>query len=385
MSDNFGDSFRKPIEEFFGGARCFLLSKGRVGLYAGLRAMNLPRGSTVLMPGYTCMVVPSAVRFAGLEPAYLDIDPDTYNMDPGLLEQVSADNLSAVMVQHTYGIPCNMAAMQVWADAHAIPLIEDCCHTFGSRSEGRLCGTLGRFAFMSGQWNKPFSTGLGGILLVNDAQLANKVGRIIDKEASRAGFLRNLMLLFQILAYDTLVTPRTAMRLTRLYRMLGKLGLVIGSSTQTELEGVMPEGYLSGMAACQVRKGVREIARIEQNMQHRKQMTAFYHCRLPEIGFAPVGVSSVDALPMLRYPVRVANKREVVDAAEKAGVEIGSWFDVPLHPAGTSMERFGYRAGMCPEAERAAEQTVNLPTHLKVDEATAEKTLTFLQQRARPV
>ena len=58
----------QKIEEFFGGGRCFLLAKGRVGLYVGLRAMGLPPGAKVLMPGYTCMVVPAAVLYAGLKP-----------------------------------------------------------------------------------------------------------------------------------------------------------------------------------------------------------------------------------------------------------------------------------------------------------------------------
>src|SRR5262245_40868819 len=74
--------FRGLIETFFGGGRCFLLAKGRVALYVGLRSLGLRPGSKVLMPGYTCMVVPSAVQYAGLKPVYLDIDPGSYNLDP---------------------------------------------------------------------------------------------------------------------------------------------------------------------------------------------------------------------------------------------------------------------------------------------------------------
>ena len=121
------------------------------------------------MPGYTCVVVPAAVQHAGLRPVYVDIDRDTYNLDPKRLEGVAGDGLAAVIVQHTYGIPAPMAAVGAWAASRSLPVIEDCCHTFGARVGGRQCGTLGSFAFMSGQWNKFFSTGLGGMLLVNDA------------------------------------------------------------------------------------------------------------------------------------------------------------------------------------------------------------------------
>jgi len=377
--------FSRLLEAFFGTGRSFLLAKGRVALYAGLRAMDLPPGSKVLLPGYTCMAVPSAVQYAGLAPAYVDIDPATYNLDPLLLERTSPEGVSALIVQHTYGIPCAMGRILAWAKTHGISVIEDCCHTFGTRSEGRLCGTFGAFAFMSGQWNKPFSTGLGGVLFVNDPSLADRASRLIQAEALVPGFFRNLLLAFQILAYGIVVTPRTSGRITRLYRFLSRLGLVVGSSTESELKGRMPKDYFGAMAQCQARKGSRELARIEQNLGHRERLTAYYGRRLPELGFEPCRLNHAETLPLLRYPVRVGNKDEVLKRAEREGVEIGSWFEVPLHPAGTRMEDFGYQPGTCPEGESAARQVVNLPTHGKVTQRTAERTLRFLGEFAKPV
>ena len=139
------------------------------------------------MPGYTCVVVPAAVQHAGLRPVYVDIDPDTYNLDPTRLDAAAGDRVSAVIVQHTYGIPADMAAVGAWASSRSLPVIEDCCHTFGVRIGGRLCGTLGSFAFMSGQWNKFFSTGLGGMLLVNETTLAERVAEILRNELLAPG------------------------------------------------------------------------------------------------------------------------------------------------------------------------------------------------------
>jgi len=384
MPDSPASDLSRQIEEFFGAGRCFLLARGRVALYAGLKALNLPPGSQVIMPGYTCMVVPSAVQYAGLKPAYADINPDTYNLDARLLEGAFPSNVSAMIVQHTYGIPCDMSALRDWATAKGLPIIEDCCHSFGTRFQGQLCGTFGTFAFMSGQWNKPFSTGLGGMLLVNDAALAEKVARSLQEEAHRPGLFRNFILAMQIFAYERLVTPRTTAKFTRLYRLFNRHGLVIGSSSQQELQGVLPNRYFATMASCQVQKGRREIARIEENIRHRCRLAAFYRPRLSEIGFAPGRFGVPEDLPLLRYPVRVANKAEVLQKAEAEKVEIGSWFEVPLHPAGTRMEDLGYCAGMCPAAESACAEVVNLPTHLKVDEATALRSLEFLRQYAHP-
>lgn len=373
----------RQLEVFFGASRGFLFAKGRVGLYAGLRGMNLPRGATLLMPGYTCMVVPSAAQFAGLTPAYVDIDPETYNIRADLLDATPPD-AAALIVQHTYGIPCDMAAIGEWAERRGLPVIEDCCHTFGTKAGGRLCGTFGKFAFMSGQWNKPFSTGLGGMLLVNDSTLADAVERLVQSELKQPGPWTDLLLRCQLIAHDWLVRPSTAMLLTLVYRALNRVGLVRGSSSTKELRGVMPDDYFTAMAPSQVRRGLRELARIDENIRHRMAMTAFYHRELPKIGFAPLRVRGIEEMPLLRYPVRVANKAEVLSRAMRKGVEIGSWFECPLHPEGTRQEDFGYRDGMCPESERAAREVVNLPTHLKVKPATAHHVLEFLRRHAAP-
>jgi len=378
------EDFCRSLTAFFQAERSFLFAKGRVGLYAGLRAMNLPRGMKVLMPGYTCMVVPSAVQFAGLKPIYIDIAPETYNIRPELLEAVSYPDIAALIVQHTYGIPCEMDRLCNWAARRGIPIIEDSCHCFGSRFQGRLCGTFGCFAFMSGQWNKPFSTGLGGMLLINRPELVEAIEQLLEKELKQPSRLTNLLLWCQIVAHDLFFRPTTALLLTSAYRALTKMGLLRGSSSVAELRGRMPKDYFTGMAPCQVRRGLREMARITENIRHRTELTAFYHRELPGIGFSRLSVENVEELPLLRYPVRVANKAEVLQAALRKGVEIGSWFESPLHPEGTRLEDFGYRVGMCPEGERASREVINLPTHLKVSKAAAEKTLDFLKKFALP-
>jgi perosamine synthetase len=300
-----------------------------------------------------------------------------------LLDAAPADT-AALVVQHTYGIPCDMPAISDWVGRRGIPMIEDCCHTFGTKIGGRLCGTLGEFAFMSGQWNKPFSTGLGGLTLVNNPALAGAVECLVKSELKQPGRLTDLVLRCQITAHDWLVRPATAMLLTLVYRGLNYAGLVKGSSSPGELKGVMPDDYFTAMAPCQVRRGLRELARIDENIRHRIAMTAFYHRELPKIGFSPLRVSAVEETPLLRYPVRVANKAEVLRRAVRKSVEIGSWFECPLHPEGTRQEDFGYRDGLCPESERAAREVINLPTHLKVKPRTAESVLDFLRRHATP-
>ena len=87
---------------------------------------------------------------------------------------------------------------------------------------------------------------------------------------------------------------------------------------------------------------------------------------------------------LLRYPVRVADKLELLDKAKQARVELGSWFESPLHPLPLSEHlRLGYRVGQCPNAERAARETVNLPLHQQITPGEAERVLEFLFRHGR--
>ena len=86
---------------------------------------------------------------------------------------------------------------------------------------------------------------------------------------------------------------------------------------------------------------------------------------------------------MVRYPVRIAEKQQALMEAARAGIELGSWFECPLHPIETPLEAYDYKIGMCPEAERACNEVVNLPLHLRVNEKTARRTVEFITQFTR--
>jgi len=377
---------KKSLAEFLGvpEENIFLFAKGRVGLYALLKALKLTPGDEVLMPGYTCMVVPSAASFLGLSCKYIDIDPDTYNIDTAQLPRQTTKATRALIVQHTYGIPAPMDAVMQWSRENNIPVIEDCCHAFGSRYQGRLCGTFGIGAFFSGQWNKPFSTGLGGVLVVHEPKLAAAVKRIHDS-ARDVPFTENILLKMQIMAYNTLVTPRTNAFITKLYRVLSRMGIAAGSSSNAELAVQMPSNYLKKIAPCQLREGHNNLRSIKEDIAVRRRNTAYYSEELKKAGFATLCCRDDIDTVILRYPVRVANKQEVLSRALAHNIEIGSWFEVPLHPAGTNMVLLQYYTGMCPEAEKAAREVINLPTQSAVTAQEAHRVIEFLKRYARPV
>ena len=106
LEDEFTELF---LEKFSGEGDVISFAKGRVALYAGLKASKIPEGSEILVPAYTCVVVASAVMFAGYRPVYVDICPRTYNIDVSKLPP--ATNAAAMIVQHSYGIPADMQVL----------------------------------------------------------------------------------------------------------------------------------------------------------------------------------------------------------------------------------------------------------------------------------
>lgn len=361
----------------------FLFSKGRVGLYAVLKALNIKEGDEIIIPGYTCMVVPSAASFLNIKCRYADINPETYNINPSELDKHLTESTKALIVQHTYGIPADMNPVLQWADKNNISVIEDCCHAFGSRYKGRLCGTFGMASFFSGQWNKPFSSGLGGILLVNEKSLLQNLNSIYD-QAVGVSFLENMRLKAQIIAYNSVVTPRTNVLVTDLYRFLSKVGITAGSSSNQELAGKIPPGYLKKMAPCQIREGQKNLRGIQKTLNARKQNTEIYTKALVNLGYQSIKHDPNSDCVILRYPVHVANKKEVLRLAARNRLEIGSWFETPLHPEGTDMGAFGYYEGMCPESDKASREVINLPTHDKITLKEIHRIIEFLKKHTKP-
>lgn len=376
-------ALERAVEQFFGTGAAVAFWKGRIALYAILRAMGIGAGDEVILPGYTCVMVPGPVIYAGATPVYADIDAQTYNLRPGEVERLITPRARAIFVQHTYGIPAPVAEIRRLADARGIAVIEDCCHTFGGRLDGKLLGTFGDAAFFSGQWNKPFSTGLCGIALLRDAAVVERV-RAEQESYPLPSRKAAFMLAAQLLVYEMCIYPRTTALATRLFRWLTKKGAVVGSSSKAEFERTLPAGYALRPAPVQMKLARLEVGRVAANMSHRKRVAQRYREALPAMGYALPPESPAWDAPLLRFPLRVANKDEALARAARHGVEIGSWFECPLHPIETDQAQFGYRDGMCPVAERAAREVINLPTHRRVRSGDVERTLRFVREVCRP-
>ena len=372
-------SYEQHFAGHLGRGRGFAFWKGRVALFAALKAIGIGHGDEVILPGYTCVMDVNPIKCLGAKPVYVDIEPATFNMDVALLEEKVTPRTKVIIAQHTYGYPCQMDRIMEVAAAHGIDVVEDCCLALGSTYRGRLCGTFGKASYFSFQWNKPYTSGLGGMVVTSDDALAAQTKQLASRELCRPKSSEVAMLWAQLVVYRLLVFPRTTALAQRVFRYLTKKGAVVGSSSTREYAPTMATDFFKGMSAVQARAGLRQLGKLEQNLAHRRQMAQLYDDLLERAGWLPRQYERDVMDPvMVRYPVRITEKDRAVAESAKAGIELGSWFECPLHPIETPLATYDYHDGMCPQAEKASREVVNLPVHPRVSESTVRKTVQFI-------
>ncbi|HEU5336991.1 MAG TPA: DegT/DnrJ/EryC1/StrS family aminotransferase [Terriglobales bacterium] len=370
--------------------RTFTFWKGRVALYAILKALDVRPGDRVILPGYTCFAVPSAVVFAGAQPVYADIDRETYH--PSAASMIAACRNGgrpprAILIQHTFGIPADTVPIVAWAREQGIAVIEDCAHVLGSRYRDSLgawreVGTLGDAAFYSSQWNKPVSTGIGGWASTSDPELATAMQRFHAANCVPPSLRETCLLAAQVAVRGIASSPWVYWSILAMYRGLYMRGVLVGSSSGEELQGVMPADYAKRMSGLQEFLLNRRM-RDRSNVTRRRQLKAVYDECLKSAGMAVLKVPEyADAVP-LRYPVRVSDKKRALAEARRRRIELGDWYPHPIDlPNGVNGAAFGYQEGMCPEGERAAREVINLPMHGGISEREAQRIVDFLKQVA---
>ena len=372
--------YQSSFAQCIGSDKAFTFWKGRVSLYAILSTLGVSGGDEVILPGYTCVMDVNPIKYLGAKPVYVDIEPNTFNMNVDLLEDKITPNTKVIIAQHTYGYVCDMDRILEIADRKGVTVIEDCCLCVGSRYKGKLAGTFSKASYFSGQWNKPFTTGLGGMLTTNDQDLSAALTELCDKQLCQPSAKEVFMLFAQLAIYRTFIYPRTTALAQSLFRWLTKKGIVVGSSSTAEFVPEMAPDFFKAMSNVQARAGIGQLKKLDKNIAHRKVMANLYDDLLSQKGWTPrqYDKSLMDPV-MVRYPVRINQKEKALAQAASAGVELGSWFECPLHPIETPLQAYDYSPGQCPQAEKASQQVVNLPLHPRANEKTVARTVDFIE------
>lgn len=361
------------------GLRTFAFWKGRVALHAILESLGVGPGDEVIVPGFTCVVVPNAVIYRGATPVYVDIEGVSFGMSVEDLKSKITNRTKAIIVQHSYGIPTDMDPIMSLARERKIAVLEDCAHALGSTYKGRIVGSIANAAFFSFQWSKPYTTGMGGMAVVSDPCIGERLASVQSRYA-KPGFREVNVLRLQAMIHKKLFTPGLFWVAMNALQTLSKMGLFIASSSKEELVGDKPAGYEKRMSDFQASLGMQQLSVLKDNFATRERLAGCYRQMLADAGFEQWTVPSETRPVLVRYPLLVKDKQAVLAEAQRRNIEVGSWFDSVIHPSGSPLENLGYLPGQCPVAERVVRQVVNLPLHARVSEKNAARTIDFIKE-----
>ncbi len=325
------------LEEELGVPRALLTSSCTHALEMSAILLDIQPGDEVIIPSFTFVSTVNAFVLRGARPVFIDVRPDTLNLDENLLAEKITPRTRAIVPVHYAGIACEMDAIMEIAAAHGVAVVEDNAHGLFGRYKGRYLGTFGVMATQSFHETKNFMMGEGGALLINDPALIERAEIVREKGTNRARFFRG-----QVDKYTW---------------------VDIGSS-------YLPSDMLAAFLLAQLE------AR-ERIQQHRQRIWLRYHeqlrawaekndVRQPHI---PPEVEPAWHLYYLLLPSLDARQRFI---AHMAAHDIKTVFHyLPLHLSDMG-RRFGGQVGDCPVTEDVSDRLVRLPLYNDLDEAALQ-------------
>ena len=177
------NAFEEDLKNFVGtGKEVVALSAGTAAVHLALIACGVKPGDEVMVQSFTFCASANPVRYLGATPVFVDSEPDSWNMDPELLETAIQDRIAktgrkpkAIIPVYLYGMPGRIDEILAVGKKYGIPVIEDAAEGFGSRFDGQVCGTFGRFGVLSFNGNKMITTSGGGALICPDAESKKEI------------------------------------------------------------------------------------------------------------------------------------------------------------------------------------------------------------------
>ena len=326
-----GEAFEQEFAQWLGTTRAVGCANGTDALALILRGLGIGEGCTVATVSHTAVATVAAIEMAGATPLLLDIDPDTYTMDPDELAAVLEDPppglppIRAAIAVHIYGQPCDLDPMLAACQQAGVALIEDCAQAHGAMLGGRRVGTMGNAAAFSLYPTKNLGAlGDGGVLATDDFELADRIAAI---------------------------------------RQYG-----------------WRERYVSSMVGVNSRLDEVQAAILRVKLQvldannaRRREIAAAYDAALAGGPLAPPVRRADSEHVFHQYVLRTGARPEVQARLRADGVGTGIHYPVPVHLQSAYQGRTALGPAGCAETARAAEEVVSLPMYPELTEEQVER------------
>lgn len=314
------------------GAGC---SSGTTGLFLALHALGVGPGDEVITVANTFIATAEAISHVGATPVFVDVDPQTYNMDPVLLEKAIGPRTKAIIAVHLYGNPCDMGAILNIANKHGLFVIEDCAQSHLAAYNGQFTGTFGdaaSFSFFPGKNLGAF--GDAGLVISRTSELNEKIYKYLNH--GRIDKYKH-----DLVGYN--------------FRMDGLQGAVLSV----------------------------KLKYLQKWTEIRRRNARIYDEILKAKGFKVIEVSPGSESSYHLYVVEVGNRDEVVQHLGGKGIQTGVHYPIPLHMQ-PAYEFLKVPAGSLPVTEKAAGRILSLPMCGELQPEQVHSVCDALLQVARP-
>lgn len=173
--------FEEQFADLLGVGFAVACASGTAAIHTAVAAIDPEPGEEIVTTPITDMGALSPILYQGAIPVFADVDPETANVTAATIDAACSDRTRAIVVTHLFGQPCDMSAIDEVARRRGIPIIEDCAQAYLAESGGRRVGTFGAVGCFSLQQGKHVTTGEGGVVVTDDADLARCMRRFVNK------------------------------------------------------------------------------------------------------------------------------------------------------------------------------------------------------------
>jgi dTDP-4-amino-4,6-dideoxygalactose transaminase len=332
------------LEQELGVPKVLLTTSCTHALEMTALLLDIQPGDEVIVPSFTFVSTINAFVLRGVKPIFIDIRPDTLNMDEKQLERLITPKTRAILPVHYAGVGCEMDVICEIASRHNIPIVEDNAHGLFGKYKGRYLGTFGAFATQSFHETKNFTCGEGGALIINDPHSIERAEIIREKGTNRSRFFRG-----QVDKYSW---------------------VDIGSS-------YLPSDMLAAFLYAQLEARVEIQAR-------RRQIWEYYHQHLDE--WAKEHNTQLPTIPphceqsyhMFYILLPSLEYRQALIAYLKSCGILSVFHYLPLHLSDMGRQ-FGGKEGDCPVTEDVSDRLLRLPYYFDLSEADQEQVVTAIR------
>jgi len=345
--------FEKEISEYLGIKHSISVGNGTDALVIALKALGIEEGDEVITTPFTFFATAESISFVGATPVFVDVDINTYNIDPAKIEERITEKTKAIMPVHIFGQPCDMDSINEIAKKHNLEVIEDACQAIGSEYKGQKIGTLSDIACFSFFPTKNLGcAGDGGMIVTNDDELAT-ICRALKTHGSGVNGQKAYNIINNI-EEDTAEDNATD---NTVYNPLKYYNYLIGQNSR-----------LDEIQAAILRVKLRKL---DDWNDSRREHARFYNEQLKDTELVtPFEAKNVKHIYHL-YILQSENRTELINYLKEKGIATGIYYPIPLHLQ-KAYKFLGYKEGDLPNAEYLSHRTFAIPMFAELTDEEKE-------------